>query len=156
MSGKTAIVVLGPGGMETARRAAQAIPGARIHGLARRVDDADVAFDDTAGHLRELFDSDTAIVGVCAAGILIRALAPALADKSAEPPVLALAEDGGAVVPLLGGHHGANETGAHGLREAFGDRCRDHHGGRSALWGRARRPPVAYPDIASRSAPRAS
>ncbi len=118
MSGKTAIVVLGPGGMETARSAAQAIPGARIHGLARRVDDADVAFGDTAEYLRELFDSDTAIVGVCAAGILIRALAPALTDKSAEPPVLALAEDGGAVVPLLGGHRGANEL-ARTLAQCF-------------------------------------
>ncbi|MEM8626775.1 MAG: precorrin-3B C(17)-methyltransferase, partial [Pseudomonadota bacterium] len=32
-----------------------------------------------------------------------------LADKHTEPPVLALAEDASAVVPLLGGHHGAND-----------------------------------------------
>ena len=48
------------------------------------------------------------IVGICASGILIRALAPLLTDKRLEPPVLAVAEDGSAVVPLLGGHHGAN------------------------------------------------
>ena len=40
---------------------------------------------------------------------MIRALAPLLGDKRAEPPVLALAEDGSAVVPLLGGHRGAND-----------------------------------------------
>ena len=32
------------------------------------------------------------VVGVCAAGILIRAVAPLLADKTTEPPVVAVAE----------------------------------------------------------------
>ena len=59
------------------------------------------------------------IVGICAAGILIRALAPLLGDKRAEPPVVAVAEDGSAVVPLLGGHHGANEL-ARGSRRRSG------------------------------------
>ncbi|TAE96512.1 MAG: precorrin-3B C(17)-methyltransferase [Oscillatoriales cyanobacterium] len=45
----------------------------------------------------------------CAAGIIIRTLAPLLSDKRAEPPVLAVAEDGSAVVPLLGGLHGVND-----------------------------------------------
>jgi cobalt-precorrin 5A hydrolase/precorrin-3B C17-methyltransferase len=40
---------------------------------------------------------------------LIRAIGPHLADKQNEPPVIAVAEDGSSVVPLLGGHHGANE-----------------------------------------------
>ena len=47
-------------------------------------------------------------MGLCASGILIRAVAPFLGDKTAEPAVVAVAEDGSAVVPLLGGHHGAN------------------------------------------------
>jgi cobalt-precorrin 5A hydrolase/precorrin-3B C17-methyltransferase len=33
-----------------------------------------------------------------------------LGDKRAEPPVVALAEDGSAVVPLLGGHRGAMQN----------------------------------------------
>uniref|UniRef100_UPI002582F4A2 precorrin-3B C(17)-methyltransferase n=1 Tax=uncultured Pseudomonas sp. TaxID=114707 RepID=UPI002582F4A2 len=45
---------------------------------------------------------------LCAAGIVIRSLASLLDDKTAEPPVLAVAEDGSAVVPLLGGLAGAN------------------------------------------------
>ena len=109
MNGAIAIVVLGPGGIETARRAAAAIPGAAVHGLRGRAPEAETTFDDVGGHLRELFAADTTIVGVFAAGILIRALASALTDKAAEPPVVALAEDGSAVVPLLGGHRGANE-----------------------------------------------
>ena len=119
MNRSVAIVALSAGGMDTARRAAAALPDATIHGLARRIDDADTTFDDVSGHLRSLFDDGISIVGICAAGILIRALAPRLSDKSADPPVLALAEDGSAVVPLLGGHHGANDI-ARTLGGAFG------------------------------------
>ncbi|HSC83520.1 MAG TPA: precorrin-3B C(17)-methyltransferase, partial [Pseudomonas sp.] len=56
----------------------------------------------------ELYRQDTPIIALCAAGIVIRSLAPLLASKGAEPPVLALAEDGSAVVPLLGGLAGVN------------------------------------------------
>ncbi len=58
--------------------------------------------------MRRLFGDDVPIVAFCAAGIVIRALAPLLSDKRAEPPVLAVAEDGSAVVPLLGGLRGVN------------------------------------------------
>jgi len=112
-------VVLSPQGLATARSAAAVLPGSRVHGLGSRVQGADEAFSDTLEHLRALFAAGTPIVGVCAAGILVRALAPLLADKHAEPPVLALAEDGEAVVPLLGGHHGANVL-ARRIAEAFG------------------------------------
>ena len=105
----TAIVVLTEGGMATARRIAEALPEARIHGPAGKVAAPGIAMDDVAPTLRRLFTEGTPIVGICAAGILIRTLAPLLDDKTAEPPVLAVAEDGAAVVPLLGGHRGAND-----------------------------------------------
>ncbi len=103
-----AVLCLGPSALGTARRAVAALPGARLHGLAGRVADPDVAFDDTLAHLRALFRAGTPIVGVCAAGILVRAIGPLVVDKTVEPPVLAVAEDASAVVPLLGGHRGAN------------------------------------------------
>jgi cobalt-precorrin 5A hydrolase/precorrin-3B C17-methyltransferase len=59
-------------------------------------------------HIAALFAAGTPIVGLCAAGILVRAVAPLVADKRAEPPVVAVAEDGSTAVPLLGGHRGAN------------------------------------------------
>ena len=55
-----------------------------------------------------LFAAGRPIVGLCASGILIRAVAPLLGDKREEPPVVAVAEDGSVAVPLVGGHHGAN------------------------------------------------
>jgi len=101
------IIVLDQSGLALARKLAEQIPGAEIHGLSTRVA-ADIGFTATAAHLRKLFAAGHSIIGIMAAGILIRALAPAIADKRTEPPVIALSGDGASVVPLLGGHHGAN------------------------------------------------
>nr|WP_207168767.1 precorrin-3B C(17)-methyltransferase [Rhodovibrio sodomensis] len=95
-------------GLGTARWIAEGLPGAEVLGRAGRADDADATFSDTIATLRSLFAAGRPIVGVCAAGILVRALGPVLGDKRAEPPVLAVGEDGASVVPLLGGHRGAN------------------------------------------------
>ncbi len=103
-----AVVAPGAGGLATARRAAAALGGAAVHGRAGRVDGADESFADTAAHLAALFRAGRPIVGVCAAGILVRALAPLLAGKDSDPPVVAVSEDGAHAVPLLGGHRGAN------------------------------------------------
>ena len=108
MSTAPALVVLTQAGCHLARRIADALPEAEIVGLDRRVDGADRGIDDVTGELQALFRAGRPIVGVCATGILIRALAPLLSDKRQEPPVLAVSEDGAAVVPLLGGHRGAN------------------------------------------------
>jgi cobalt-precorrin 5A hydrolase / precorrin-3B C17-methyltransferase len=102
-----AIVVLGQGALDTARRIQSIYPGSQVHGLASRVR-ADVAYDELGPHLRDLYARGTPIVALCSAGIVIRAIATCLADKRAEPPVLAIAEDGSAVVPLVGGLGGVN------------------------------------------------
>ncbi|WP_346010119.1 precorrin-3B C(17)-methyltransferase [Pseudomonas sp. WS 5013] len=103
-----AIVILGASALETARRVQQRYPQARIHGLTGRVDEVDESYREFAEHLRGLYRAGTPIIALCAAGIVIRSLAPLLAEKGLEPPVLALAEDGSAVVPLLGGLAGVN------------------------------------------------
>jgi len=120
-----AILLLGDGAAATARKARDALRAAGrqavIHGLSRRVDEraVDVPFFDARHHVAGLFARGSAVVGVCAAGILIRAVAPLLSDKAGEPPVLALAEDGSAVVPLLGAHRGGAAL-ARLLGETFG------------------------------------
>ena len=103
-----AIVILGNGSLATARKIQPLYPGALIHGLAERVDGADRLYQEFGATLRELYQQDTPIIALCAAGIVIRTLAPLLLEKGAEPPVLAVAEDGSAVVPLLGGLGGVN------------------------------------------------
>ncbi|MGE8147723.1 precorrin-3B C(17)-methyltransferase [Pseudomonas frederiksbergensis] len=103
-----AIVILGNGSLATARRIQQRYPDAVIHGLAGRVEGADRDYQEFGTTLRELYQQDTPIIALCAAGIVIRTLAPLLLEKGAEPPVLAVAEDGSAVVPLLGGLGGVN------------------------------------------------
>ncbi|MFA6022385.1 MAG: precorrin-3B C(17)-methyltransferase, partial [Rhodospirillales bacterium] len=104
-----AVLCVTPAALTIARRLVAALPQAQLHGLAGRIDDADIVFSDTKGHIGELFRNGNAIIGVCAAGILIRAVAPYLIDKQAEPAVVAVAPDGSCAVPLLGGHHGAND-----------------------------------------------
>ncbi|KKA06382.1 precorrin-3B C17-methyltransferase [Pseudomonas ogarae] len=103
-----AIVILGPGSLATARRIQQRYPEALIHGLAGRVEGGDRQYLEFGATLRELYQQNTPIIALCAAGIVIRTLAPLLLEKGVEPPVLAVAEDGSAVVPLLGGLGGVN------------------------------------------------
>ncbi|HEV8678674.1 MAG TPA: precorrin-3B C(17)-methyltransferase [Stellaceae bacterium] len=114
-----AVVVLGPGGAALGRRACAVLPGARLYGPRAHIGDWDETYDRLMPLLAELFAAGRPIVGVCASGILIRALAPLIDDKRLEPPVVALAEDGSVAVPLLGGHHGANAL-ARALAEMSG------------------------------------
>ena len=104
-----AIVILGNGSLATARRIQQLYPQALIYGLAGRVEAPDRTYSDFGATLRQLYQQDTPIIALCAAGIVIRTLAPLLMEKGAEPPVLAVAEDASAVVPLLGGLGGVND-----------------------------------------------
>ncbi len=107
MAVKPVVMALSRAGEEVAHRVAGAL-GAQLHGRAGRVERADAFFPDALEHARSLFAAGVPIVGVCASGILIRAVAPLLADKRTEPPVVSVSDDGAVVVPLLGGHRGAN------------------------------------------------
>lgn len=99
MTNHPAILVLGPSAEPLAKTLA--------HGLEAEILRPDPKSARKAAEA--LFLSGRPIIGLCAAGILIRILGPLLSDKRAEPPVVAVAEDGSSALPLLGGHHGANE-----------------------------------------------
>src|SRR6185369_8949711 len=93
---KPVIIALTASGLATAKHAAAAI-GGDVHMLAKsetshqpsphvgeggaRDTPPRYAFTDTASHLRALFSEGRPIIGICAAGILIRILAPLLSDK---------------------------------------------------------------------------
>ncbi|OFX13220.1 MAG: precorrin-3B C(17)-methyltransferase [Alphaproteobacteria bacterium RIFOXYD12_FULL_60_8] len=93
----TVYLFLNPAGEATAQKLVKALGG-----------EARSARPDPVAVLQEVFAQGRSIVALMAAGIVIRALASKLTDKTVEPPVLAVAADGSAVVPLLGGHRGAN------------------------------------------------
>ena len=108
MTEPIAVVVLTRDGLALAQRLQTALGNAETHGLARRVSETDVSFQSVSEHLSSLYRAGRSIVAICAIGIVVRALAPLLADKAREPPVVALSTDGRSIVPLLGGHRGAN------------------------------------------------
>ncbi len=101
------IICLSRSGAATAHKIAKST-GFAVHGRKTRVEQADAFFDNALDHVRDLFAAKVPVIGVCASGILIRAVAPLLNDKTTEPPVVSVADDGSTVVPLLGGHRGAN------------------------------------------------
>jgi len=114
-----------------------------VHGREGRVDKADVIFANALDHTRALFLAGTPIIGVCASGILIRAVAPVLVDKRAEPPVLSVADDASVVVPLLGGHRGANRL-AKTIAEVLDAKAAVTTAGDIALGVALDEPPVGY------------
>ncbi|MCY4207022.1 MAG: precorrin-3B C(17)-methyltransferase [Roseovarius sp.] len=101
------VVALTRSGEETGRKVADLL-GSRLHGRRGRVGSAEVHFSSAVEHVRDLFAAGVPVIGVFASGILIRSVAPLLKEKSADPPVISISEDGSVVVPLLGGHKGAN------------------------------------------------
>ena len=122
MTGRTPVLVaLTQRGAALAQTIGAALGSTEIHGYAARVDTADVTFTDAAKHLARLFREGRPIIGLCSTGILIRAIGPNLGDKKSDPPVVCVAEDGSAVVPLLGGHRGANKL-AQQVADALGVR----------------------------------
>ena len=107
MAVKPVVMALSRSGEAVAHKVAAAL-GLAVHGREGRVDQADAYFGNALDHARDLFAAGVPIIGVCASGILIRAVAPLLSDKRSEPPVLSVSDDGSVVIPLLGGHRGAN------------------------------------------------
>lgn len=136
------VVALNRAGEPVAHRIACAL-NAPVHGREDRVDRADAYFPNALTHLRDLFAAGTPVIGVCAAGILVRAVAPLLSDKSTEPPVLAVSDDGAVVVPLLGGHRGANRL-AREIAEALGAKAAVTTAGDVALGVALDEPPEGY------------
>lgn len=112
MSGKPALVLLTPNARGVAQALMAAFPAWEVYAP----DDAALVhalpIAPSGGRatdtIAQLFAAGRPVIGICAAGILIRAVAPQLSDKRNEPPLIAVAADGSSVVPLLGGHHGAN------------------------------------------------
>lgn len=142
MAVKPVVICLSRAGEAMAHKVAKTL-NAQVHGREGRVDVAAAYFPNALDYVRTLFASGTPIIGVCAAGILIRAVAPVLADKRNEPPVVAVSDDGAVVVPLLGGHRGANRL-AKQISDALGGTAAVTTAGDIALGFALDEPPAGY------------
>ncbi len=60
-------------------------------------------------HLATSFQQGHPIIALMASGIVLRAIGPLLDSKHSDAPVIAVSPDGRHIVPLVGGHHGANQ-----------------------------------------------
>jgi cobalt-precorrin 5A hydrolase len=69
---------------------------------------ADIA-EYTPEIFSEAFTGSKRIIALMSMGIVVRKIAPLLDDKWRDPAVVVISPDFRYVVPLLGGHHGANE-----------------------------------------------
>lgn len=108
---KTPLVFsMGPKGDEIARHVAQL--------LASPVHMCGTGREDAAVLVSKAYAARTPIIGVCAAGVLIRLIGTDIGEKVSEPPVVAVSADGKMAVPLLGSHRGANAL-ARWIAEGF-------------------------------------
>jgi cobalt-precorrin 5A hydrolase len=57
----------------------------------------------------EIFPHTKRIVAIMSMGIVVRGIAPLLGDKWNDPAVVVVSPDLAYAIPLIGGHHGANE-----------------------------------------------
>lgn len=108
MTGKPALVLLTPNARGVAQALMAAFPAWEVYAPDNAALVHALPLGKPIDTIARLFAAGRPVIGICAAGILIRAVAPLLADKHSEPPLIAVAADGSSVVPLLGGHHGAN------------------------------------------------
>ncbi len=70
--------------------------------------DADV-LEYRAGIFAEVFPVTRRVVALMSMGIVVRGIAPLVRDKWTDPAVVVVTPDLSYAVPLLGGHHGAND-----------------------------------------------
>lgn len=113
MPSKVALVALTETGKETALRLKSkwARP-CHIYSLPKLADNQVTAFDKRPTQaIAELFQQVDVLVCIMATGIVVRAIAPVVQDKAADPAVIVLDEKATNVISLLSGHlGGANEV----------------------------------------------
>jgi cobalt-precorrin 5A hydrolase len=61
------------------------------------------------GIFSEIFPHTRRIVAIMSMGIVVRSIAPLIEDKWNDPAVVVVSPDLAYAIPLIGGHHGANE-----------------------------------------------
>lgn len=106
---RIAVYALTRQGLSLARQIA-AMDASEIFAPARMAEDGEHGFHRISDQVRANFDQYHAHVFVAATGIVVRAIAPVLRDKSTDPAVVVCDQNGEHVISLLSGHlGGAND-----------------------------------------------
>lgn len=101
------VIAVTEAGRRTATHLATALPGAQLaEGSAREA-------------IGAAWEGADALILCMATGAAVRLVAPLLADKHDDPPVVSVDETGSWVVALTGGHHGGNDL-ARRVAQALG------------------------------------
>ena len=101
----TAVLVVSSSGLQIAQKIA-------VHfnaSLQGQFEECDIVIEKYPDQLKSLFIDKRPIIFIGALGILVRLIAPFITKKEHDPPVVVVAEDGSSVIPVLGGHSGANK-----------------------------------------------
>ena len=101
----TAVLVVSSSGLQIAQKIA-------VHfnaSLQGQFEECDIVIEKYPDQLKSLFIDKRPIIFIGALGILVRLIAPFITKKEHHPPVVVVAEDGSSVIPVLGGHSGANK-----------------------------------------------
>src|SRR5665213_3164877 len=109
MTGRIAIFILGASALPLAQKIKTEI-GGDIHGPEGLVG-CDKHYEQAIQAIAHAWRMSHAVIGICASGILIRALGPLLKSKMREPVPRSRAEDCSSLVPRIAVHRGAYDLG---------------------------------------------
>ena len=100
-------------GRQTAERMASALPGREFRLFNKE-------YENRVDFTERAFFEGTPLIFIGASGIAVRTIAPLIADKLTDPPVLVIDELAMHVIPLLSGHYGGANALAEEIAEALG------------------------------------
>jgi len=102
-----AIVTLTESGVELGLKLQREIPGAVLYTMpGRSVKSSIEIHGNLKEFVRSIFNSYNTIIFIMAAGIVVRSISDSIRDKTTDPAVLVLDENGKFVISLLSGHLG--------------------------------------------------
>lgn len=107
MAKNPAVVAITINGLNTAKKLEKEL-NADIY-TAGHASEYGIHMDVLSNCIENLFKKYKAIIFIMALGAVVRLIAPYLKNKFSDPAVIAIDDSGKFIIPVISGHHGANE-----------------------------------------------